>query len=150
MNLKSQRRLASKILKTGTSRIWIDPERTEDVEEAITRGDIRKLIHEKVIKATPKTGISRGRARVLHDKKKKGRRKGPGSKTGRRTARMPRKKVWERRIRTLRAHLKELRMRRTIRREVYRQLYLKAKGGAFSTRSHIDQYIEANQLARRR
>jgi large subunit ribosomal protein L19e len=63
---------------------------------------------------------------------------------------MPRKKKWELRIRTLRAHLKELRMRRTIRRKVYRQLYLKAKGGAFSSRAHIDQYIEANQLARRR
>jgi large subunit ribosomal protein L19e len=63
---------------------------------------------------------------------------------------MPRKKTWERRIRTLRVHLKELRTRRTIQKDVYRQLYLKAKGGAFSTRAHIDQYIEANKLARRR
>jgi large subunit ribosomal protein L19e len=150
MNLKNQRRLASEILKIGANRVWIDPERTEDVEGAITRGDIRKLIHEKAIQAIPKKGVSRGRARVLQDKKRVGRRKGPGSKTGRRTARMPRKKMWERRIRTLRAHLKELRMRRAIRKDVYRRLYLMAKGGAFSTRSQIDQYIEMNKLARRR
>ena len=150
MNLKNQRRLASEILKTGKSRVWIDPERAEEVEGAITRGDIRKLIHEKVIQTTPKKGVSRGRARVLHDKKKAGRRKGPGSKTGRSTARMPRKKRWERRIRTLRAHLKELRMRRAIRKDVYRRLYLMAKGGAFSTKSQIDHFIETNKLARRR
>ena len=37
MSLKSQRRLASKILKIGENSVWIDPEKTDDVEGVITR-----------------------------------------------------------------------------------------------------------------
>ena len=35
--LTSQRRLAAQILKIGQNRVWIDPERIDDVEVAITR-----------------------------------------------------------------------------------------------------------------
>ena len=48
-DLSSQRRLASQILKIGKNRVWVDPERMSDVEGAITREEVRKLIHEKVI-----------------------------------------------------------------------------------------------------
>ncbi|RLI07420.1 50S ribosomal protein L19e, partial [Candidatus Bathyarchaeota archaeon] len=51
MSLKSQRRLAASILNVGVNRVWIDPERIEDVDVAITREEIKKLIHEGVIKA---------------------------------------------------------------------------------------------------
>ena len=71
-SLKSQRRIAAQILKVGQNRVWINPERTEDAETAITRDEIRKLIHEGVIEARPEKGVSRGRARVLHKKRKKG------------------------------------------------------------------------------
>ena len=46
MKLRSQRRLAAEILKVGEGRVWIDPNRMEDVEAAITRDEIRKLIHD--------------------------------------------------------------------------------------------------------
>lgn len=150
MNLKSQRRLASKILKTGANSVWIDPERLDDVEGVITREEIRKLIHEGTIKATDKKGVSRARARLLHEKKRRGLRTGVGSRKGRSTARMPRKKSWEIRIRALRARLKELKARRLIREDSYRQLYLMAKGGSFSSKAHLNQYIETRKLARRR
>src|SRR4030067_1905002 len=81
-NLSSQRRLASQILKVGQNRVWIDPERTNDVEGAITREEVRKLIHEKIIKASQEKGVSRARAKTVHEKKRVGRRKGPGSYTG--------------------------------------------------------------------
>jgi large subunit ribosomal protein L19e len=81
-NLANQRRLAAAILKVGQNRIWIDPERVSDVESAITREEIRKLVHEKIITATQIKGVSRGRAKVIQDKKRRGRRKGPGSKSG--------------------------------------------------------------------
>lgn len=150
MNLRSQRRLASEILKTGVNNVWIDPERTDDVEAAITRQEIRKLIHEGAIRAVSEKGVSRARARLLHEKKKRGLRRGVGSRTGRSTARMPGKKSWEIRIRAIRTRLKELRRRRVIRRDSYRRLYLMAKGGAFSSVANVDQYIEAQKLARRR
>ena len=44
MSLKSQRRLAAEILKIGKNRVWIDPERIDEVEVAITREEIRKLV----------------------------------------------------------------------------------------------------------
>ncbi len=150
MSLKSQRRLASEILKTGANSLWIDPERVEDVEGVITREEIRKLIHEGAIKTAEKKGVSRARARAVHEKKKRGLKKGVGSKTGRSTSRMPRKRAWEIRIRAIRAHLKELKTRRAVREDSYRQLYALAKGGAFTSLAHLDQYIEAHKLARRR
>lgn len=72
MSLKSQRRLAADILKVGEGRVWIDPERIDYVETAITREEIRKLIHEKVVKSLPEKGVSRARAKVLAKKRKKG------------------------------------------------------------------------------
>jgi len=82
LSLKSQRLLAAKLLNVGEGRVWIDPDRIEDVEAAITREEIRRLIHEEIIQPLPKKGISRARARVLHEKKRKGLRRGPGRKSG--------------------------------------------------------------------
>jgi large subunit ribosomal protein L19e len=150
MNLKNQRRMASKALKIGKNRVWIDPEKGEDVEEAITREEIRKLISEGTIKAAPQKGVSRGRARIIHAKRKKGLKKGMGSRKGRKTARMPRKELWKRRIRAIRSYLKDLRDRRVIQRNIYRRLYLLAKGGVFRDVAHVEQYIDSNRLKRRR
>lgn len=150
MSLKSQRRLAAEILKTGANSVWIDPERAEDVEGVITRQEIRKLIHEGTIKVADKRGVSRSRARLLHEKKKRGLRTGVGSRTGRSTARTPRKKSWEIRIRAIRARLRDLKARRVIRDDAYRKLYVLAKGGSFSSLANLDQYIETRKLARRR
>lgn len=69
--LNSQRRIAAQLLKIGRNRVWIDPERIEDVEAAMTRDEIRKLLHEGAIKSLPQAGVSRGRARIIHLKKKK-------------------------------------------------------------------------------
>ena len=93
MSLKSQRRLAAKILKVGENRVWINPDRIDDVQAAITREEIKKLIHEGAIKALPKEGVSRARARIIHAKKKKGLRKGPGSRSGASGAIMSKKAV---------------------------------------------------------
>ena len=150
MSLKSQKRLASKILNVGVNRVWIDPERTGDVEGVITRSEIRKLVHEGIVRVVAEKGISRSRARILHDKKKHGLKKGAGSKTGRATARMSRKKSWEIQIRAIRTHLRDLKVHRIIRSDSYRHLYLMAKGGAFPSVGHVEQYIDANKLARRR
>ena len=81
-NLSSQRRLAAQILKVGKNRVWINPERIDDVDGAITRDEIKRLIHEKIIVSLPEKGVSRSRAKVIHEKKRVGRRKGAGSRTG--------------------------------------------------------------------
>lgn len=150
MSLRNQRRLAAKLLKAGVNRVWIDPARIGEVEVAITREDVRRLIHEGVIQSRPEVGISRVRARVQHERKKLGRGRGSGSRKGSKGARTPTKESWMKRVRALRGQLKGLRDRRAITPRVHRQLYRMIKGGAFRSVAHLEQYIEAHKLARRR
>jgi len=150
LNLRSQRRMAAEVLGVGEGRVWIDPERLEDVEAAITREDIRRLIHEGAIRKLKEKGVSRARARILHEKRKKGRRRGQGSRSGSRKARAKLKKVWVMKIRALRRRLRELKEKRVITTRVYRQLYLKAKSGVFRSISDLHRYIEVHGLRRKR
>lgn len=147
MSVRSQRRIAAEILKVGENRIWLDPEDTDAISSAITRGEIRKLIHEGAIRRLPETGSSRGRTRALKLKRKAGRRTGLGSRKG---ASIRRKTQWVLRIRAIRDRLRELRDKRMIPTQIYRKLLLMAKGGSFRNSSHLDEYVETHKLARRR
>jgi large subunit ribosomal protein L19e len=149
VNLKGQKRLAASIMDVGENRVWIDPERAEDVEVAITRQEIRKLIHEGAIKALPERSLSRGRAREQAAKKRAGRRRGPGTKKGPKFAVVSRKERWMSRIRAQRKRLKRLKERRMITVNTYRSLYRKAKGGEFRSLTELERYITENNLRRR-
>lgn len=147
MNLKKQRIMAADLLKCGENRVWIDPDSTEEVFDAITRNDIRLLIGANIIQAKQKRGNSRGRIRYKAAQKKKGKRKGHGSRKGRKYARTPKKAVWIRTIRPLRTELKDLRSQGKIDKHVYRRYYLQAKGGMFRNRAHMLAQMEiANDL----
>jgi len=150
LSLRSQRRLAAQILKVGTNRVWIDPQRTEDVEVAITREEIRKLVHEGAIRPAPKKGVSRVRARVLHEKKKKGLRRGPGTRGGSSRAKTTKKQAWMQRIRVLRRKLDEWRRNRVITEGAYRQLYMTAGSGTFSSIADMERYAKTHGLWRKR
>jgi len=149
-DLKSQKRLAAQILKIGKNRVWIDPERTDDAETAITRDEIRKLIHEGVIKSMPQKGVSRSRARILREQKKKGRRRGSGSRTGSPQARLSRKESWMRKIRALRKRLRELKAKKVIADTTYRKLYQMASSGRFGSIADLDRYLKTHELWRKR
>ncbi|MCX8153688.1 MAG: 50S ribosomal protein L19e [Candidatus Bathyarchaeota archaeon] len=149
-DLTNQRRLAAQILKVGKNRVWIDPRRIEDVEAAITREEVRKLIHEKVIQALPEKGVSRARAKEIQEKKKKGRRKGPGSRSGTGHAKIPKKEAWISRIRSLRKRLRELKATRAITEETYRKMYRVAGSGRFGSVADLERYLKANDLWRKR
>ena len=149
MNLANQRRLAASLLEIGVNRVWIDPEKISDVEGAITRTEIRKLIREGAIKALPERGTSRGRARVLAQKKRSGRRIGMGTKKGKAFAEVSEKTRWMNRIRALRRKLTELRDKRVITVSTYRSLYMKAKGGEFRSLAELDRHINEQKLRRR-
>lgn len=149
-NLKSQRRLAAQILKVGQERVWIDPNRIEDVEAAITREEIKKLIHEGVIKPLKEKGVSRARARLVHEKKKKGLRRGPGSRGGAAGAKVSKKETWMNKIRALRNRLRELKTEKIITESTYRKLYVMAKSGRFTSVADMERYIKAHDLWRKR
>jgi large subunit ribosomal protein L19e len=150
MSLKSQRRMAAEILKVGVNRVWIDPERIDEVELAISREEIRRLIRDRAIQKSQEKGVSRARARVLHEKKKNGKRRGQGSRRGSEGARTPTKEAWMKRIRAQRKKLRELRDTHAITQTVYRQLYIMAKSGSFRSVSDLERHIDARNLRRRR
>jgi len=149
-SLKSQRRLAAKILKVGQERVWIDPNRVEDVEAAITREEIRKLIHEGVIKPLKEKGVSRARARVVHEKKKEGLRRGSGSRSGAAQAKISKKEAWMNKVRALRKRLRELKANKIITESTYRKLYTMVKSGRFASIADMERYIKAHGLWRKR
>lgn len=149
MDVSAQRKLAARLLKVGRNRIWIDPNRLDDVAMAIRREDVRRLIREGAIRSLPLKGISRARAKELHEKRKRGLRSGPGSRKGKRTATLSGKERWMIKIRAIRRHLKILRARRIIRPSDYRRLYRLAKGGMFPSIRRVDQYIQDQKMKRR-
>jgi large subunit ribosomal protein L19e len=149
-NLSSQRRLAAQILKIGQNRVWIDPERVDDVDVAITREEIRKLIHEKIITSLPEKGVSRSRAKTIIEKKRKGRRKGSGSKSGSPRAKITKKEAWMTRIRSLRKRLRELKASRIITESTYRKIYMVAGSGKFDSIADLERYLKTNDLWRNR
>lgn len=142
MNLKNQRRVAAQLLKCGENRVWIDPNRLEDASDAITRGDVRTLIYSGAIAAKQKKGISRARTNYRKAQRAKGRRRGQGSRRGRKGARKPSKETWMQTIRPIRRKLKELRDAGKIDTATYREYYLKAKGGVFKSRPHLESHLK--------
>ncbi len=145
--LKARKRLAADILKCSPKRVWLDPTRLEDIENAITKFDIRSLISEGAIKEKPVSTPSRGRARKRIKQRRKGRQTGEGSRKGKRTARLSKKQAWMNKIRIMRVFLKELRNKEIITSKTYRTLYAKAKGGFFRSKRHIKMYIKEKGLA---
>ena len=146
MNLSTKRRMAASILKVGKGRVWLDPEEAGDIEEAVTRDDIRGLIHDGVIQAKPKIGTSRGRANFKKAQKAKGRRSGHGSRKGAKGARLPKKRKWISQIRPIRKTLLELREAKKIDSATHRKLYGMAKGGIFKSKAHLNMYLLEKKL----
>lgn len=138
----SQKRIAASILKCGVNRIWFDPTRISDIENAISREDLRGLAVDGAIKARQKKGVSRGRARARIAKRSYGHCKGPGKRKGAAGARNPSKTAWIQKIRAIRKVLVALRDAGTIDRHMYRIVYRKAAGGQFRSVAHMKAQME--------
>ena len=145
LKLTLQRRLAAELLKCGIHRVKLDPEKLEEISEAITREDIRRLIKDGAIWKEQEKGISRARVRA----RKRKRSRGPGSKEGGKYSRLSRKEQWMIRVRAQRRRLKELRDRGLITRTTYRKVYMMVKAGAFKSVASMMEYLTQNNLIRR-
>ncbi|MEM4593727.1 MAG: 50S ribosomal protein L19e [Zestosphaera sp.] len=140
-DLSLQKRLAAEILKVGVSRVRIDPTRIEDVESALTKEDIRKLIENGVIWAEQAKGNSRGRWKELHEKRKRGHRRGYGKRKGSRKSRSDTEEIYVYTARKLRRYLRWLRDEEVINRKTYRVLYSRVKGGMFRNLSDLKRHL---------
>ena len=136
--------MAAKILKCGESRVWLDPTRVADIEEAITSEDIRHLIKDGMVARKPKKGLSSFRKNKIAAQKKKGRRHSRGSVKGK-TANQ-KKQTWMKTVRSIRRLLKELKSGGRIDNNTYRDIYTKSKSGYFRSKAHVMNYLERNNL----
>jgi large subunit ribosomal protein L19e len=146
MDLRYQRRLAAEILGVGENNIVFDPEQLDRISNAITREDVKRLIKEGIIKIEVPQRNSRGRWKILHEAKKKGRYRGPGSRKGSSSARTDHHYEWVYRIRKIRQFLKWLRDHEIIDSKTYRKLYRLSKGGAFDSLAALKRYMKDNNL----
>ncbi len=147
--LEVQRRLASQILKCGKHRIRFDPERLEDIKEAITKTDVRTLINNGIISKKRALNTSRFRAREKKEQKSLGKRKGFGSRKGKKTARLDLKRSWINNIRLQRSFLKSLRNKRIITTAIYHELYFKSKGGFFRSLRYLKLYANERGMLKK-
>lgn len=145
-DFKNQRRLASELLDCGYYRVRFDDRRRDDVAEAVTRSDIRKLIVSGAIFKAQKKGSSRGRTNYRQFQRSKGRRRGHGKRKGTFKARNPKKRRWIMMIRPVRRRLRSLRDNDRIDRATYRTYYRKAKGGLFKSKSHLNQQLKIKKV----
>ncbi len=146
MIYKTRKRIAARLMKCSPKRVRLDATQLDDIKEALTKSDIRGLINDGVIRSVQKKGVSRGRAREKHLKKRKGQRSGQGKRKGRATARTPKKETWMKTVRLQRAFLGKLKAEEKISKSTYREMYLKSKGGFFRSRRHIKIYLTERNL----
>lgn len=144
MDLKTQKRMAAEIMKCGSSRVRVQS--TKEVDDALTRQDIRDLIKKGLIKKAPKGGTGRARAKKVLEQKKKGRRRGTGKRKGKWGARNPGKAMWIRKVRPLRETLRMLRDTGQLKVSDYRKVLLMVKGGYFRNRKHMMFYLKDKEL----
>lgn len=137
-----QKRLASKILKVGTTRVWLDPKQKKDIEGAITSADVRKMIQKGYIKRLPSV--------VSMPKELRARRRGQGSKKGKKYSLITSKRKWISTVRPLRRMLKELKRTEQIDNQTFKHLYKLVKGGTFRSRSHLRIYLEQHGLSKKK
>lgn len=137
-----QKRLASRVLKVGQSRVWLDAEHVKDIEAAITAADVRKMIQKGYIKRLPSV--------ISRPKEIGRRRRGQGSKRGRKHSIVPSKRKWISTVRPLRRMLKELKETKQIDNPTFKHLYKLVKGGTFRSRSHLRIYLEQHGLVKKK
>ena len=141
VNLKTKRRLVSRILGVGANRVRFDSEHLDDVADAITRDNIRSLVTANVIEVKPIKGTSRGRSYFKKfQRHKRGTKQ--GSKKGKRGARVGKKEVYVRKMRSMRHQLKVSKYRKEITNKDYWNLYRQVTGNQIRNLAHLRSLIE--------
>ena len=147
-NLKSKKRLVARITGAGIKRILFDSEHLDDITEAITRDDIRSLMTANTIKIKSLKGASRGRAKTKKiQKSKRGTKQ--GSKKGTKGARVGKKEVYVKKVRSLRYILKVVKDRKEVTNEEFWSLYKKVGGNTVRNKAHLHTLIKEIQTKRK-
>ena len=141
VNLRKKRELIARMLGIGTNRVKFEPDKLDDIADSITREDLRSLVKRGKIWTNKVKGTSRGRAKTKQAIRKKSG-LGPGSKKGKKTARMGKKSAYVTKIRSMRHHLKVMKDRNEINRQTYWLTYKKVDGGQVRSVSHLRDIVK--------
>ncbi|HLD79011.1 MAG TPA: 50S ribosomal protein L19e [Candidatus Nanoarchaeia archaeon] len=144
--MRHKKNLAGKILGVSPKKVRFADDALEDIQKAITRSDMRGLIAVGKISTVNANQHSRAGARKVAAQKRKGRRRGKGSRKGTKHSLVTRKEKWTSRVRAQRNLLKELRDKQLLSTQNYQMLYRKSKGGYFRNRRHIKLYLKEHHL----
>jgi len=141
VNIAKKRELAARILNVGANRVRFEPDKLEDIADSITRENIRSLVKSGAIWTVQPNGSSRGRA-IKKRSVWKVHGKGPGSKKGKKTARVGKKEVYVAKTRSMRYHLKVSKERKDISNDIYWDLYKKVNGGQVRSLAHLRELVK--------
>lgn len=142
MSLETVKRIASRLLGVGVSRVRIADEKK--AREALTADDVRGLVKQGFVFKTPAGVPGRGKARLRGKRRRAGRGRGPGSKRGTSSAGFSAKKLSMRRVRGLRRLLR--RIKPLLKPGAYSRLYGMVKGGGLRDKRQLKEFVKNNAL----
>lgn len=135
MSTTFAKRAASYILNRGESSIRIKPEAMDDASKALTKDDIRRLIKDGKIFATDEKHNKSTRSKRLRQARAEGRSRGTGRRRGTRKTRVGR--TWEKKVRSQRFLLKELKSMKKIDTHIFNEYYRRIKGNEYANKGTI-------------